>query len=92
MRVERIAKTWPRPNTRCSAEINDGGKANRDRYANMPVKTSRNWHKHNGKDYLCERDAALMIDGRPYCRLHGGGVLIDYHLKSKHSNPQGKKK
>lgn len=34
------------------------------------------------RDYdRCQRNSTVEIDGKPYCRLHGGSIALDYMLK-----------
>lgn len=41
------------------------------------------WHGRSGwNDDLCQRFASVEIDGRMYCRSHGGQVALDQLLRA----------
>lgn len=45
----------------------------------------RQWRvrKYDSDPMRCTRDAAIEIDGKNYCRMHGGHRLIDLALAGK---------
>lgn len=45
-----------------------------------------NWrtdrYEASGKDpTCCQRNATVELNGKPYCRLHGGSIALDILLK-----------
>jgi hypothetical protein len=32
---------------------------------------------------LCQRESTVRIDGKPYCRIHAGGIALDRWIKGK---------
>lgn len=73
----KVIRPEPLHTPQCSAPVEPPTHATmwrRDRYIRL--------RPHMDPD-RCQRESTIEIDGKPYCRLHAGGIALDRWLGGK---------
>lgn len=73
----KVIKYEPLHTPQCSADVDPPTHANmwrRDRYKKL---------RPTFDPDKCQRESTIEIDGKPYCRLHAGGLALDKWLNGK---------